>query len=158
MKKIHIILIATFIFASCKKEIIRETTIIENSSSISTFVVDSNNWRVSNQFLIATIDIPAITQEIIDKGAVLIYQKENASWISLPFSFTMNASSPSTFVRVNHFVGYITIYRSNSDYSVPSNPGVRTFKCVILTGDQLASHPEIDINNIQELTNLEFKD
>ena len=145
------------ILISCKKETIRETTTIQSQSNISTFTVYNTNWITSNQFQIATIMNSAITQDIVDNGAVLVYLKENSNWVSLPLTYYGNAAY-STTIRVDHNVGFFKVYRSNSDLSTPGNPGNQTYKCVLISGEQLAQNPNVNLNSYKEVIEVLIND
>ena len=83
--------------------------------STSTFFVASTDWT-DGGVETDTLDVPEITQEVVDNGTVQVFQTEDASnpqWGDLPYSFVINLNTPNGVIasqitiQAEHVVGKI---------------------------------------------------
>lgn len=110
---------------------------------------DANSYLLLNRSVFTAgytpFSIPAITQDIVDKGVVLVYVRNTSttSWFALPFSEAGTTISLAAFR-----VGFIDI-KSNVAVS-----GL-DFRVVVLAGTSITtlmvSHPGINIYNYNQL-------
>jgi hypothetical protein len=93
-----------------------------NSTTISTWNYDS-----TSKAYIADIKVPEITQAIIDKGSVQVFQGAGSVWISLPDPTGSNTNT-LTFAFL---LGNVLIASVNSNGTVPVYPGSKTIRIVV---------------------------
>lgn len=120
------------------------------SSSITT---TSLSWSANAPFYTTSIGYAAITQDIIDNGAVLVYISNTAgTYQQLPFTY-YPASSYSRTYTFAYAVGTVTIYVSDSDLVIPDNPGAVTFKIVVMAASakRELQQKHVDLNNYSEV-------
>ncbi len=101
------------------------------SANIQTylFTTTNTNWSVSNNAQTSTWNSPAITQAVIDKGTVQLFNGNNTGlWVAMPYSYK---NEEYNFVIS---VGQILITVTNGDGTVPANPGGQQFKEVVIPG------------------------
>lgn len=115
--------------------------VVSSTISSSNWVYNSPNWSI-------TYFYPAITQNIIDKGAVLVYLKNGQAYTQLPLTIYPSATFSSS-LEVNSFVGGVKIFWTDSDLTQPSNPGNREFKVVVIAASGLAQNPNLDFKNYE---------
>ena len=127
-----------------------------NANVVSSTITSSNWSYVSPSWEIA-FSYPAITQTILDKGAVLVYLKTGTSYAQLPMTFYQSASY-STSLEVSNFLGGVKIWWTDSDLTQPSNPGSWTFKIVVIAASGRAANPNVnynDYNAVKKAFNLQ---
>lgn len=117
---------------------------VESSSiTSSSWVYTAPSWKV-------TFTYASITQDIIDNGAVLVYNKVGASYNQLPLTYYPSATYSSTY-EVSTVVGGLSIFVTDSDLSQPANPGSQTFKVVVIAASGLIAHPDVDFKNYEQV-------
>ena len=100
-----------------------------------TFLIE--NWQSTGQRWYAEVSYSAITQDIIDWGAVLVYmQVSTGGYNQVPLTFYTN-SSYSTTKEVSTFVSGVTLFWTDSDLIQPSNPGTQRAKVVVIPAGPL---------------------
>ncbi|MFN5674365.1 MAG: hypothetical protein ACK46W_04755, partial [Bacteroidota bacterium] len=60
----------------------------------------------------------------------------------------------STYSRTytfKHYLGGLSVIVTDSDLIQPDNPGLLTFKVVVIASSALAKHPNVDLNNYNEV-------
>jgi hypothetical protein len=92
------------------------------STTVSTWTYDS-----TNKSYIGIIKAPAITQAIVDKGSVQVFENHGSIWVSLPDAAGSNTNN-MTFAFL---LGNVAIVNVNTNGTVPPNPGVHTFRVVV---------------------------
>ncbi len=116
----------------------------------ATVTVSANQWAFDNGTYYTVAMYSPITQEIIDKGAVLVYYGDDgSSWDQLPFTYYINSQSSYNF-RANHSVGQVTIALTYSDFSQANLP-VLMFKIVVISASQKLEYPNLNWSNYQEV-------
>jgi hypothetical protein len=90
--------------------------------------------------------VPAITQDIVDQGVVMIYLRPTGStgaYYALPYS-----DSGTTITMADYGVGYVDIKSSVSETGLD-------FRIVVIAGTSLSSlqltHPGINVNDYNQL-------
>lgn len=149
IKKISILLMISSItfFSNCKKEVPADNVVVDNVVSSS---ITSSAWVYNNPYWEISFSYPAITQEIINSGAVLVYVKDGNSNYQLPVTI-YTTSTYSSSLGLEAFVGGIKINWSDSDLTQPDNPGTMTFKVVVISSDGLIQNPKIDFSNYETI-------
>lgn len=124
--------------------------VVSSSITSSSWVYTAPSWGI-------TFTYPAITQDIIDKGAVLVYLKVGSAYNQLPLTIYQSASYSSTY-EVSTVVGGLTIFATDSDLTQPTNPGSKTFKVVVIAASGRAANPNVnynDYNAVKKAFNLQ---
>lgn len=113
---------------------------------------DANSYLLLNRSVFTTgytpFGIPAITQDIVDKGVVLVYVRNTSttSWFALPFNEAGTTISLAAFR-----VGFIDIKSSVAASGLD-------FRVVVLAGTNLTTlmvaHPGVNINNYDQLAKV----
>lgn len=111
--------------------------------SIST---NSNNWTPISTWGFSTeFNLGTITQSVIDKGVVMVYEQSGSSWIALPYTYGI-LSRAFTFS-----LGEIKIYVQNTDLSTATNPGVVTYRFVVISPSNRMAHSSINYENYEQV-------
>jgi hypothetical protein len=112
--------------------------------------ITSPNWVYNAPYLEINFTYGAVTQDIIDKGAVLVYMKVGTAYNQIPITFYPTNNYSRTY-DVSTYVSGVAIYCADSDLTQPTNPGAQTFKVVVIAASQLIKNPNIDLNNYSEV-------
>lgn len=113
------------------------------SNSVS---VAPSDWTLSGGYYSASFTLPAITQGIVDKGVVMVYEKlGTSSWQCMPYTLGLNERD-FTFT-----VGSFKIWSQNTDNSTPTNPGAQAYRAVVISASNLVAHPNVNYKNYQEV-------
>lgn len=142
IKKIKALLVLTLIMglavASCKKQqgpagpAGTNGTNGTNGISISSFTLSISTWtwNSGNKWRESSIVNLSITQNVVDMGALMVYEDIGGVYSPLPFSFSY--PSQPTFLTSYYFgTNLLTIYYSASDFIDYGNM-TKTFKIVII--------------------------
>lgn len=120
-------LVAGLTFSSCKKETgpKGDTGAIgpqgpAGNANVKTTIVSNQTWVYSAPAYIATMSAPNITQEIVDKGAVLVYLENAGTYIQLPITLYNNGYQ--TLVDFEHYLGTVRVSWADSDLTQPVAP------------------------------------
>ena len=132
MKKTAILSMLTLlVLSSCGKSKYGNTDI-----SSSTFTV---TWIFEDPSYTTTLDVPEITQDVLDNGAVMVYMSNfDGVWTALPCTIPMSTSYASTYTPKIYFGG-VTIIQTDTDL-LSLDPGLLEFKVVVLTQKQMEAH------------------
>lgn len=153
MKKFLIPLAAVLMLSSgCTKEYVTkqyvtEQTIIQGMDmSLIDFEVKSANWTQRNiengnpdeGYYEAILTVPEITQEVIDKGLVLVYQRLEAGiWTPLPAEYTDRVlldGEPfnfTTFTDFEYQKGQVNVFVTTTDLFAGTKPGDKYFRVAV---------------------------
>jgi hypothetical protein len=118
-----------------------------------TYTIQSEQWYFQGtqgqpgwQYF-CQISVPAITQAVLEKGAVLVYVKEND--LVYPLPATYNYESWITTYQYNIYPGLVEIFVEDTDFQT-ERPGMMIFKIVIF--DQLKSLPaSLDLKDYKQV-------
>lgn len=91
-----------------------------------------------------------ITSDIINNGAVMAYLYTSSGWAAMPYTILVN-SSVQQFYRGYVSTGKYYLKINNSDSSTPSVSVPFSFKIVTIDGLARASHPDVNLNNYEEV-------
>jgi len=75
-------------------------TSYSDNASIINFEFDKSDLIIMDQLAIYQIDIPEITQEIVDNGVVIVYRLSGSMWQAMPFSMPID-------INVQYSVDYV---------------------------------------------------
>lgn len=139
------IMLSSALFTSCKKGDTGEpgpagtngtngidgTNGNANVISTNTLSFNSSDWTLSGSLYSTTIIATGITQDIVDNGAVTVFNQSgtSTSWTALPYTFV------NTAYRYEFGVGFVNLYVTNTDGTTPTNPGSETYRVVIIEGN-----------------------
>ncbi len=127
-KKIFFVLATTLCFSACGGD-------EEPQIQSDTFLIE--NWQSTGQRWYAEVSYAAITQDIIDWGAVLVYmQVSTGGYNQVPVTFYSN-SNYATSIEVSTYVGGFTIFWTDSDLIEPVFPGIQRSKVVVIPAGPL---------------------
>jgi hypothetical protein len=114
----------------------------------ATFYV--NSWTFDTFYYYTTLNYPAITQDIINTGAVLVYSLDNNTISQLPFTFYPSANYSSS-VSFEASPSQVKVYVVDSDLTQPNNPGSGTFKVVVMSSRSMLANTNIDFKNYNQV-------
>ncbi|OJW83628.1 MAG: hypothetical protein BGO69_04845 [Bacteroidetes bacterium 46-16] len=111
-------------------------------------------WNPSTYYGLANISYNAITQDIVDKGSVLVFMNNGANgWTSIPYTDYFGNS-----IGVSFFYAYalntVSVYFAESDYLNTYMPAQGTFKVVAIAAAQKQAHPNTDWKNYDEVMTI----
>ncbi len=134
-------------FSACKKEGPAGPAGKDGNANVKSQTFTVGSWNYSAPSYYADISYGAITQDIINSGAVLVYVSNGSGGYSqLPLTYYTSSSYSSTFEVVSA-PGAVRIYATDSDLLQPANPGTRVFKVVAISSSARAAHPGLDWND-----------
>ena len=111
----------------------------------STFTVTS--WGYTAPDYHVDLAVSSITQDIINSGAVLVYQTDGSINVQLPYTFYPNANYSETWTPAIT-LGNVKIIVEDSDQTQPNNPGAGVmFKVVVMASRSMLHNPHIDFKN-----------
>ena len=94
------------------------------------------------------LTMSAISQDVIDKGAVMVYIGTNNIWTALPV-----ADGGSTF-NFSFYLGGLTINYFNDNGTTPTNPnGIYNARVLVIPSAMIKSNPNVDLANYIEVKN-----
>lgn len=109
-------------------------------------VVDGTNLKVNH------LSVPALTQNHIDSGAILVYWRYLTTVVQLPYtSDAGSGSGPSKTSTISYIPkpGKIYITRYTHDNSASIGYGSINFRYIIIPGGMEASLENIDLNDFE---------
>jgi hypothetical protein len=144
--KITLITVVAFMLFNCKgkdgatgPQGIQGT---QGNSNVTTTTITTSTWSSSTSSSGAVgqhsyINVPSITQSILDKGSVSVFWQSSASskWIGLPFSGPIGTNGLEGNVGFAYSLNSLVVIISQSDGADPGNPGSLTIKIVVTAGN-----------------------
>ena len=153
MKKFLLPLAAVLLMASsCAKEYVTKQYVTEQKiiqgmdMSLIDFEVKSENWTqllVENLnddegYFEAILEVPEITDEVIKKGLVLVYEcLEEGIWTPLPAQRTErttvdgNPFNYTTFTDFEYQKGQVNVFVTTTDLYAGLKPGAKYFRVAV---------------------------
>ncbi len=141
-------LYCTLIFSGCAKD--GETGpqgpagATGNANVIATSTLTAS-WVLSGTYYVAGMTVPAITQDIVDKGSVQVFTQYGDEWWALP---DLNGVNSTQF---GFGLGNVSLLNSNSDGSTPSFPSVSIFRVVVISSSNRMANPNVNWKNYKEI-------
>jgi len=120
-----------------------------NANVVSSSITSSNWSYVGNSWEI-TFTYPAITQDIVDRGAVLVYLQVSGGYNQLPLTLYPSSSYSRTY-EVAYSTGIVKIFCTDSDLTQPTNPGSQKFKIVVISASQRNANPNVNYDDYTEV-------
>jgi hypothetical protein len=119
-----------------------------NVIGTATVALTSGSWTASSKAFYVILNVPAVTQAIVDKGVVLVYEQFGSSWVALPY--TGGIASRYFMFALN----YVTIFYQNTDGSQTTNPGNLTYRVVAISSSVAAANPNVNWGNYEEVMKI----
>lgn len=116
-----------------------------NVISSSEGTITASNWTQSGTQWYCTMNLLAITQNIVDKGLVQVFVKYGNEWWALPDQNGINQTS------FGFAVGTVTLMNQNVNGTTPANPGNMTTRVVVISPSQLSENPNTDWTDYQQV-------
>lgn len=111
----------------------------------TTLSVSSSNWIANGNEWYDTFILGTITQDIVDKGAVMVYEQFNTTWVALPYTLGITGRSFDFYLGGGH------IYSANADGTASANPGNQTYRFVVISASNRMTHPNVNYKNYEEV-------
>lgn len=153
MKRFLIPLAAVLLMATgCTKEYVTKQYVTEQKivqgmdMSLIDFEVKSENWTQrymdnlndDEGYYEAVLQVPEITEEVIKKGLVLVYERlEEGIWTPLPAQRTERATvdgnpfNYTTFTDFEYQKGQVNVYVTTTDLYAGQKPGAKYFRVAV---------------------------
>jgi hypothetical protein len=135
----------TFSLSSCKKGPEGPAGKDGNSNVVSSSIT-SGNWTYDEPSWVQTFTYPAITSDILNSGAVLVYVQSASNYYQLPYTYYPSSVFSKTITYV-HYLGGLKVFVTDSDLTQPNNPGSLTFKVVVIASSDLIRNPNVDLTD-----------
>ena len=121
----------------------------DGNANVVSSSITSGSWSFVSPSWSQYFTYSAITQDILNNGAVLVYVAEGVNYYQLPYTFYPSSSYSRTYNYV-HYLGGLKVYVTDSDLNTPE-PGTLKFKVVVIEASGLMKNPNVDLNNYQEV-------
>jgi len=139
------LIIVIITFNGCRKGDTGPQGPTGNANVIGTNTVTVSTWIASGHAWTATLNVNAITQDIVNYGSVQVFVQYGNEWWALP---DINGVNSTLF---GFSEGTVSLLNSNSDDSQASYPGTQIFRVVIISSYNAKAHPTLNWNNYEEI-------
>lgn len=119
-----------------------------NVIGTNTVALNSGSWTASGSYFVATFSTTAITQAIVDKGAVMVYEQSASFWRALPY--TSGIVSKFFYFTLNS----VSVVYQNTDGSQTTNPGNQTYRIVAISSSVAMANPNVNWGNYEEVKTI----
>lgn len=155
MKKVKVIcmaLLAMVVMASCRGP--------QGNANVasSTVTVHSDDWYWDNNTSWRVdLDFKAITQDITDHGAVLVYMESAPNnWRQIPFTFYYSVVDGtgvegfySSSLELSTYDEGVSIFWTENDFFNGYRPDDHRFKIVVIAANLYQSRTDVDYSNYE---------
>lgn len=120
-----------------------------NVIGTNTVTLYSSNWGYdpNNDYYYAQLNVPSITQDVVDRGLVMLYFQENTGvWAAMPITFN-NGVSLGFYITLNTI--QIDLYKATFPNSV------MVFRAVVVPASARQANPNIDWFDYQQVSRLQ---
>ena len=121
----------------------------DGNANVVSSSITSGSWSFVSPSWSQSFTYSAITQDILDNGAVLVYVASGVNYYQLPYTFYPTSSYSRTYNYV-HYLGGLKVFVTDSDL-ITTEPGTLEFKVVVIEASFLMKNPNVDLNNYQEV-------
>jgi hypothetical protein len=143
------VLLCFAVFTACKKEAgpkgDKGAPGNANVIGLDPVTVTADQWLNSDDVWLALLEVPEITQEVMDHGMVQVYVMYNTKWWTLPY---IQGIQQTTFAILP---GQVMLYRANLSNTPAGQPSDRQYRVVVVAPAQLDAHPDVNWNNYTEV-------
>lgn len=132
INRVILFLMACFMLQSCGKNG------IDGNANVETFVIEvtPSQWKGDANMRTATIDMPELTKEVCDNGAVVVYNHPDANsteWQALPYTWP---GDDGILIRFMYEEGKVHINLTSNQNNIPEITSSYDYKIVIITSDK----------------------
>jgi hypothetical protein len=107
--------------------------------------LNSGDWVSFGTYYYADITVPNISQAIVDRGVVMVYEQAIPVWNALPYTWGNLSISYDFGLNIVH------IFYENTDGTQTQIPGTRTFRIVCISALNAKAHSNVDWKNYTEV-------
>lgn len=122
----------------------------------STVTVRSSDWYWDNTSWRVDLRYEAITTDITDYGAVLVYMEDRNTWRQLPYTFYYNSfdnqgveSFYSSSLEVSSYDEGVSIFWTENDFFDGYRPDDHRFKIVVIAASVYQSRSDVDYSSYE---------
>lgn len=116
-----------------------------NVNGTTDFTILPTDWLSSGNLKYVTITNNGVTQNIVNTGMVMVYQKVNNSYIALPFS---NSGIDRGFSFGLNYIQISLSAYNNTAFTISTN---FTIRAVIVSSTNKMANPNINWKNYEEV-------
>lgn len=119
-----------------------------NANVIGSNTVIISSWTSysSGSLWASGLTASGITQSIVDKGIVSVFIQTSAgAWTAMPYTIGSN----SWFYDFG--VGFVNIYKTNTNAAVIASPGSQTIRIVIISASNKTANPKTDWKDYKQV-------
>lgn len=113
------------------------------NAQITVTTLTSSNWYLNEPSWLINLDVPAITEEILNTGVIIAYMKIGDHFHQLPSTFYFSNQYSVSF-GVSSTLNTLRVSQTRSDWGWGLNPGSQTFKVVVMTASARKQQPELN--------------
>lgn len=110
--------------------------------------ITSANWYLNAPSWFLNLEVPALTEVILNSGVVLVYMKIGEHFHQLPGTFYFSNQYSVSF-GVSSTVNAVRVSYTRSDWGMDLSPGAQTFKVVVMTASARQQNPRLDYSNYE---------
>jgi len=146
-------IILAFALVSCKKEV---TKVVHEDAPEDTWgivwEIQPEDWAADEDstMLYASLDIPELTDAILDHGAVMVY----LSFVDGEYEAIPQVFDYVSYRSVNYKGGTDIIMRDIDGYFPPKPKGEIWAKVVLIDAVKLSKHPDVNLLNYEEVKRM----
>lgn len=119
----------------------------QGNANVQSSIYTVTSWGYTAPEYYVNLTVSAITQDIINTGAVLVYQTTGAADVQLPYTWYPSASYSETWTPLIT-LSNVKIVVTDSDLTQPANPGAGVqFKVVVMASRSMLQNPHINFKN-----------
>ena len=101
---------------------------------------------------VVDIAVPEVTQSVVDNGAVMVYTPNQfGEWVALPNTFPQSGGYSSVY-HFSHWLGYVSLYKTDTDYTTPALPADMQVKIVTIGEKTMLNNPAVNWNKYSEVS------
>ena len=117
-----------------------------------TLTVSPNDWYWDNTSWRFDIRYEAITSDISERGAVLVYMEDRGTWRQIPMTFyysNANGNLFSSSLEVSSYENGVSIFWTENDFYDQYRPEQHRFKIVVIAASYYQARPDVDYSNYE---------
>lgn len=148
LKLFGMALIAMLLMVSCSEE-------PEVKVASSTVTVRSSDWYWQDDYWRVDIAYDAISPDVHDYGAVIVYMDNGNTWRQIPLTYyyqdTQNGNivNCSASLEVSTYENGVSIFWTENDFYNGNRPGDHRFKIVVISSEYQNARPDVDYSDYQ---------
>ncbi|MCX7862425.1 MAG: hypothetical protein N2449_05460 [Bacteroidales bacterium] len=149
------VIITVSLFQACKKEQGPQGPPgKDGNANVTAKVVNinQNDWISGNKIWYVDILDTRITESVINNGMVKIFMESSSQsgvWLNLPW-FEVYEDYTSIY-NFNCGINAVRIFKEDTDAEMPSNPGFKKFKIVVIDGVSYKKYKEVNYNDYNSI-------